>query len=387
MEYINIKQMCRICLNIKEEHEMFSVYNIAEKIMSFTTIEITKSDGLPGFICLKCYEVANIAYTFKQQCEKSEHLLKSDETILEKVNALKQQEGRLNVFKVKFQKQDIFSIILRENFIKPIKVSALKKNTCKDIHLKKNITVNDSFETSHDSDQYNGEDNDEFKDLTCRFCNFKANTWKVRYKHEITHGKGIDCYLCGKEFTSLRTMTNHLLHHKRKGAFPCLTCGKKFTLQENLSKHMKRHLGIRPYSCAICNKSFTERSELRIHLASHSQEKRFLCNMCGNKYSRKRLLTMHIEKHHPEPGKALLLCTLCGKGYKDLRLHMLFHKNERKYVCKVCSKAFNSRSNLKTHENIHAEKRPYTCHLCPKGFNQKHVLRTHLKKHHQQSDN
>lgn len=39
-------------------------------------MQIMEGDGLPNQICLQCLQITNRAYTFKQQCEKSDNILR-----------------------------------------------------------------------------------------------------------------------------------------------------------------------------------------------------------------------------------------------------------------------------------------------------------------------
>lgn len=78
------------------------------------------------------------------------------------------------------------------------------------------------------------------KPFKCKFCDMKFNT----ASHRIEHTKSIHlptqekCDHCGKVFTSVKGLKQHLQTHNQ--AFSCPICpGKMFSLTTTLRAHMK----------------------------------------------------------------------------------------------------------------------------------------------------
>ena len=99
--------------------------------------------------------------------------------------------------------------------------------------------------------------------------------------------------------------------HQRKHAsttprFHCQNpgCGRSYTTLGHLNEHIKRHSSVRMPPCPNCRKTFTVSSGLKSHLLSCSPDgqpmpKRFKCNVCNKAYYQSGKLARHQrDKNH-----------------------------------------------------------------------------------------
>ncbi|XP_053188569.1 zinc finger protein 501-like [Scomber japonicus] len=160
------------------------------------------------------------------------------------------------------------------------------------------------------------------------------------------------CYLCDKSFSSNPHLINHAfrVHSKDTGVL-CAVCGKNFESTESLSEHLKSHKGSK--CCHVCGKHCNSTTVLTEHMASHAGVKLHRCHVCGKECSRKG----------------------------DLKIHMRIHTGEKPFRCSHCLKSFTHSGHLKKHMRSHTGERPHQCDVCGRGFLQKEHLKYHLRTH------
>ena len=73
------------------------------------------------------------------------------------------------------------------------------------------------------------------------------------------------CFICEKEFGSLKYLKRHLKIHDNQKLFKCHLCEKSFA-QRNFNLHLKRHNGEKSFKCDFCDKSFFQKNDLNKHL-------------------------------------------------------------------------------------------------------------------------
>ncbi|XP_073837421.1 identity crisis [Musca autumnalis] len=136
-------------------------------------------------------------------------------------------------------------------------------------------------------------------------------------------------------------------------AYICDFCGNKYPSQGRLTEHIKLHKGIKPHECEICGYAFAQTQQLARHMNTHTGNRPYKCSYCPAAFA--DLSTRN--KHHR------------------------IHTNERPYVCDVCGKSFTYTNTLKFHKMIHTGEKPFVCDICGKGFQQAYKLRTHKLTH------
>jgi uncharacterized Zn-finger protein len=74
------------------------------------------------------------------------------------------------------------------------------------------------------------------------------------------------CPICGKDFTRLHNMKEHINSaHAGTKRYICTTCGKQFAYSSGLRYHRRLHKTDRPYKCHVCGKCFARLGEMSRH--------------------------------------------------------------------------------------------------------------------------
>jgi len=103
----------------------------------------------------------------------------------------------------------------------------------------------------------------------CKLCGKEMNTGRENADHRRMHEGGIFCPHCGKAFTRLHNMKEHVrIAHTGDKNYACRDCGKQFAYARNLRYHRRLHKSERPFKCAVCTKCFTGAGELGRHQRS-----------------------------------------------------------------------------------------------------------------------
>ena len=163
----------------------------------------------------------------------------------------------------------------------------------------------------------------------CSFANGRDLQLHVDNSHSKTSGSSQTCHLCGKSFTSGKSLWEHRLSHLSAGkrefmltgraARPrkavvakkepktvggtaerrhkCAFCGAAFLHSSHVKKHTRIHTGERPFVCPDCGAAFTENGALKRHLRVHTRDKPYHCVLCSKAYSDSSSLRRHLQTH------------------------------------------------------------------------------------------
>jgi len=100
----------------------------------------------------------------------------------------------------------------------------------------------------------------------CKLCGKEMNTGRENADHRRMHEGGIFCPHCGKPFTRLHNMKEHVrVAHTGDKNYVCRDCGKQFAYARNLRYHRRLHKSERPFKCSACGKCFAGAGELGRH--------------------------------------------------------------------------------------------------------------------------
>ncbi|KAJ4425875.1 hypothetical protein ANN_27501 [Periplaneta americana] len=198
------------------------------------------------------------------------------------------------------------------------------------------------------------------------------------------------CGVCGKCFSRLVHLKNHVTVHNRKKPFQCdmcekpfncESCGKSFSFLGSLKLHLRTHTGEKPFNCDVCGKCFSQLGNLRTHANSHKREKPFRCDVCGKHFSETRKLKSHSIIH---TGEKPFNCDICGKSFSQLlflKNHISRHTVDKAFKCNVCGKNFLRSAYLENHTRLHSGEKPFSCDVCGRGYAFLASLKSHIRSH------
>ena len=109
------------------------------------------------------------------------------------------------------------------------------------------------------------------------------------------------CNVCGKIFTTVKSLHVHERIHRGERPFKCSLCGSAFTQRYHLLDHERTHSGATPFACNYCDLSFTthssrRRHEKNIHKIGLSTQIH-ACDICEATFARKDVLKRHLKQH------------------------------------------------------------------------------------------
>ncbi|XP_015600841.1 zinc finger protein 184 isoform X1 [Cephus cinctus] len=134
------------------------------------------------------------------------------------------------------------------------------------------------------------------------------------------------CPVCAKELTTRRARDQHIRRvHKDEKKFSCNTFGCTFncTNKSDLDRHRQLHVEMRNIICEHCGKTFTSVSILNDHvLYVHNKERQFICEECGRAFKRNSLLSRHKLSHQEVRPFACSQCSAAFKRSHHLTRHM-----------------------------------------------------------------
>uniref|UniRef100_A0A9J8D521 C2H2-type domain-containing protein n=1 Tax=Cyprinus carpio carpio TaxID=630221 RepID=A0A9J8D521_CYPCA len=146
----------------------------------------------------------------------------------------------------------------------------------------------------------------------------------------------------------------------RAKPFQCSQCGKGFSRIQHLSEHVRIHTGERPFECLVCGKTFTRERDLKTHQIVHMDAKAFHCAICVKNFSLLSSLRRHLRAFHQgqdvsTEGKCLI-CVECGKNFAcQLEDHELTHTGEISHRCPDCVSSVTHLSSLTSPEQTFSE--------------------------------
>ena len=232
------------------------------------------------------------------------------------------------------------------------------------------------------------------------------------------------CNVCGKVFTTMRSLHIHQRIHSGERPFKCTLCGAAFTQQYHLLDHERTHSGATPFACNYCDLSFTthssrRRHEKNIHKIGLSTQVH-TCSFCEATFLRKDVLNRHLKQHEKNllkvqnfhqnanvPGKSKKRRYTVNKDSLSAaeepereysKVAIVSGENEQKGVE---DRLLNGESNdcsglsapMKSCDDLNASSKPedssssdakekYICYLCSKQFSSHASLSRHLKNIH-----
>ncbi|XP_018393699.1 PREDICTED: zinc finger protein 708-like [Cyphomyrmex costatus] len=134
------------------------------------------------------------------------------------------------------------------------------------------------------------------------------------------------CAICSKKLITQRALDQHVRRiHKGAKRFVCNIYGCTFQCarRTDLDRHKQLHVEERNVVCEHCGKTFTSVSILKDHvLYIHSKERQFICEECGKAFKRNSLLNRHKLSHEQHRPFACMQCNTAFKRSHHLTRHM-----------------------------------------------------------------
>jgi len=187
-----------------------------------------------------------------------------------------------------------------------------------------------------------------------------GDTWdkmsQEMYQETLQNGakaKSYICEHCGRKFSHVSSLNNHIRRHTGLKPFRCRYCGKRFAQSGVLTAHLRTHTGDRPFECVICKKRFAQTTTLANHIRTHTGHKPFSCRYCKRKFAQS----------------------------STRNKHELSHTKEKPYICKYCGRTFAQSATVTRHMRIHMRQDGFLCVYCGKEFPYLHALDKHLDSH------
>lgn len=400
-------EVCRVCLDSEQNDcvhlaEKYQEFVLYEFINNITNLNIRLSDGFPDKICKLCYSLLKTAIDFKEKCEASDVILRSQTVKVEltpvevKQTAVKKENARSAI---KTEYEDEYNSDIDCDWPLYLEPEQLKEevdheqvsdcpNQLPEVSFRKSECIPDLGRPSRAIDLK----------LICDDCggSFKSKC-KLKVHWKKTHMlSSLMCPLCKRTFKSYRAFH---VHKKKKSkacaiasdknvsiegigrarVFCCNICKYKSHRPKDLYSHMVIHTGDRPYQCQICMKTYTQQASLQGHQeTSHGiYVIEITCHICGKYVKGRRKILRHIGSHKK------IECSICQKKVTKLAYpnHLRRHTGVKSFTCEICASTFYTTAELCNHKRFKHSKKEFQCDQCAFKTPKEHVLRSHKSKH------
>ncbi|KAG5675056.1 hypothetical protein PVAND_004994 [Polypedilum vanderplanki] len=133
------------------------------------------------------------------------------------------------------------------------------------------------------------------------------------------------------------------------------------------------------YTCNVCNRGFPLKQQLEIHSQNHERARDFPCEYCKKAFFTKYDLAKHLLTHTKQKDYT---CVVCKKSFSRSTLlyrHEKIHTdpNIPRYHCEHCDRVYLNKLDHEKHQITHNKNRPFACNYCDKRFAFKQGLERH----------
>lgn len=332
-----------------------------------------ENDGLPSKICNKCIIQVSKAYTFKNQCLKSESMLREKLHVIEKKSPVFQltenfeeelvdDDSFRNIKLIFVDNQNLSQIVEEEDegdcyesqsINQNEYVNIIEEQTVLDSEYRYNIKSDDGntiqisihdhndaestsnyeiiekptneIESKPESEEY--EEYDELKtDDESQYYDHEKND-SVKLEEEELHDE-LNSEQANDQQLIEQPDETHLIEEQNDSndVDTGTTVLKLYLPDASTSTNSKGK-----FACPICSRILSNRNSLNYHMQLHSDKASFVCNVCGEKFKTRNSYTGHMTTHEPENQHK---CEICQKVYRQaasLKNHMLSHTGQKPF--------------------------------------------------------
>ncbi|KAL3276980.1 hypothetical protein HHI36_012342 [Cryptolaemus montrouzieri] len=243
-------KICRTCL--LEKTPLKSLFNacLPNMLMSCASIQVIEGDGLPNQICVQCLQMVNRAYTFKQQCEKSDVVLRQYLNELELQNVSLPQNSLIDTVKDDhllstsevLQQHSLFQEIFNDATTQSL-VENFANHTA-------SAVVEDLAETMHSLQTIAEQYLPETWDTDTQLMSCPSNSQEA-FNTTFNLNNTYKCQYCDDLFPNEWILTEHTKIHTNENKYfaifenlRCDICDREFLNSKFLKKHLKElHFG------------------------------------------------------------------------------------------------------------------------------------------------
>jgi len=200
------------------------------------------------------------------------------------------------------------------------------------------------------------------RNFKCHVCGKAFSKGHDLKRHSMTHEtirQGLVCKYCKKVYYTQQNHDIHVAGHEgdEKGFRWCLICGLKLSYHQH-KYHMRKHLG--PADCFDCGRTFSNVDILRQHLKMDHFDAATKCSSCEEFFRNKTEWTAHFKATHESTATAIHQCPVCLRTFpsaQQLQMHSAIHvEGKRPHRNKKASSGKKStNASLGNHVSLDAE--------------------------------
>ena len=141
-----------------------------------------------------------------------------------------------------------------QTFKQNLQIKNEESQQCKSEHTKSTLsTVSESIMNLRSRTAFRNhtiiQNKKKRKDESKEERNAKPHMVRKKLVSRTTEKKALNCDICFKAFSSLKTLKAHMSVHSEIKAYICELCHKRFRSRQGLKEHKYKHTGERPYTC------------------------------------------------------------------------------------------------------------------------------------------
>lgn len=132
------------------------------------------------------------------------------------------------------------------------------------------------------------------KPYGCRHCNQQFVNAVSLYVHVKTHTTG----KYHASWTSRNSPVSQLASSEKPYIYACRQCSARFSWYSTMRGHVRRrHTRSTSLVCTRCRRVFTTMTSLSSHVLVHTDGKRFRCGQCRQTFRHRYSLEFHVKQH------------------------------------------------------------------------------------------